>query len=815
MISKPHIPDYQALFESIPGLYLVLAKDLTIVAVSDAYLQATMTKREDIIGRGIFEVFPDNPDDPAATGTHNLRESLQRVLKTSMGDTMSVQKYDVRRPDSKEGAFEERYWSPHNAPVLDKDGKIAYIIHRVEDVTEYVKLKQHRNEQLKANETLRVRADKMESEIFLRAQEVAEANRKLRETDQIKTNFFANVSHELRTPLTLILGPVTKLLASGGLQEEQAHDLEIVRRNAQLLLKQVNDLLDIAKLDAGKLELNYTRIDAVQAMRLLASHFEPLAKDRDIDFSIQAAASFFIEADANKLQRILLNLLSNAFKFTPSGGQIKLVLEKAENTALFQVIDSGPGIPKAFRKTIFERFRQMEGSSRRIAGGTGLGLSIVKEFVELHHGSIRVDDNPQGGSHFTASLPIKAPEGTKVAQEEIDADTSSAYLSELSNQIATSRHTNTHTQTAALVLIVEDNADMREYLAGLLAHYRVETATNGKEGLDKAMQLLPDLIISDVMMPEMNGEEMAHALLAAPQTRNIPLLMLTAKMDDSLKLALLKEGVLDYIAKPFVPEELRVKVERLIAERHRIMAERELLIQQLTRSNQDLERFAYAAAHDLKTPLRSICNLAKWIEEDLSDSLKGENLEHLTKLRNQAHRMEKLLDDVLEYSRIDKKLHPEENEIVNGNALMEHIVALLSPPRKFIIRYHGFDSLFLYRMPLQQILYNFIGNAIKHHDKDKGEVEVSAEDTGTHYLFTIRDNGPGIAPEYHQKIFEMFQTLKPRFQKEGSGMGLAIVKKLVAMQGGEVTVESELGHGACFRFTWPKNSERKGSDNGQ
>src|SRR3989475_10095783 len=177
-------PDFQALFQSTPGRYLVLAPDFTIKAVTDAYLQATMTNREDILGRGVFDVFPDNPNDPSATGVRNLRTSLQRVLQDKTSDTMAVQKYDIRKPESEGGGFEERYWSPVNSPVLGPTGEVLNIIHRVEDVTEFVRLKQQGLEKEKLAESLRTRAGQMEAEIYQRAAEVQEANRRLEATNQ-------------------------------------------------------------------------------------------------------------------------------------------------------------------------------------------------------------------------------------------------------------------------------------------------------------------------------------------------------------------------------------------------------------------------------------------------------------------------------------------------------------------------------------------------------------------------------------------------------------------------------------------------------
>jgi len=803
---------YQALFESAPGLYLVLTREFTIVAVSAAYLEATKTNRDTIVGRGIFDIFPDNPDDPEATGVRNLRESLERVVETGRGDTMAVQQYDIRKPESEGGGFEERFWSPFNKPVLNEDGKVVFIIHRVEDVTEFIRLKRQGSEQMKVNDQLRTRAQMMESEIFRRAQEVAEANRKLRELDRLKTSFFANISHELRTPLTLVLGPVGKLLAAPNSDGAARRDLEVIQRNARILLKQVNDLLDISKLEAGRFEMDYVRTDLARLVKLLASNFETAASDRDIRYEIVADALVVMDVDHEKIQRILLNLLSNAFKFTPAGGTVKVSLEKTENRAIFHVDDTGPGIPLESREAVFERFHQLDRAHAPQKGGTGLGLSIVREFVALCRGSVRVGSNPQGGARFTVELPFHAPAGTPVRDDDAAvygaADT--ALLVDPGSPSGRLAPSVPMPIGSALVLLVEDNPDMRGYIAGLLSDaYRIEVATNGMEGLEKARQLLPDIIVTDVMMPVMTGDEMVRQLLADPVTRDIPVLMLTAKTDDQLKMKMLREGVGDYIAKPFGMEEFRVKVERLTAGRRRTIAERAILLQKLLKSNQDLERFAYATAHDLRSPLRSIDVLAQWVEEDSEGTLHLQSVEHLQKLRQQIKRMEKLLRDMLDYSTLDQA-SDRTDEIVKGSTLLNDILALLDPPAGFQVHAsEAFRRLSTPRMPLQQVLYNLVQNAIRHHDRDAGQIDLDVETVGPRYVFTVRDDGPGIDPKYHQKIFDMFQTLKPKSQKDGSGMGLALIQKLVAMHGGDVTLESTPGKGACFLFSWPRRSARE------
>lgn len=794
-------PDYRVLFEAMPGLYLVLAKDLRVVAASDAYLAATMTRREEILGKPMWEIFPDNPDDPSVEGSKHVRESQQRVLATRRTDTMAVQKYDIPRPD---GSYDVRYWSPMHVPILDDAGEIAYVIHRVEDVTEFINLKQQAAE---ARAGVRDDIMRLESDIFLRAQEVSEANRKLREVDRLRTNFFANISHELRTPLALILGPVDRLLETLAPGVPLRRDLEIVKRNAEFLLKQVNDLLDIAKLESDSLEVHYSRVDAAQVVRMLAANFDSLAEHRRITLKLTAPETLLADVDDEKFQRVLLNLFSNAFKFTPALGGIDIVLALDGNDMVIRISDSGPGIPEQSRNAVFERFQQLEGTSGTY-GGTGLGLSIVREFVALHHGSVWIEDSRLGGACFVIRQPIHAPEGASVSHRLIEAmrDPALVFLAELHDRLQDTTTETRRDSHGGLVLVVDDNADMRSHLLSILApHHRIEMAVNGRDGLERIAELLPDLVISDVMMPIMNGDEMARRMLEDPRTRDIPLLMLTAKMDDALKVTLLREGVRDYLSKPFSADELAAKAARLISERRRILADSAVMIDRLAKSNQDLERFAYATAHDLKSPLRSIHNLASWIEEDAGNVLGGEVKGHLERLRQQARRMEKLLDDMLAYSTVGMRPDAEPVERLDAASLVKQSIELVSPPDGFAIRLDDrLSRVTVERMPLQQIFFNLIQNAVQHHDRGQGVIEIGLIDGAEELVFTVTDDGPGIPDEFHETIFDMFQSLKPRMSGGGgTGMGLALARKLAQSHNGAITVDSA-GRGACFRVRWPK-----------
>jgi signal transduction histidine kinase/DNA-binding response OmpR family regulator len=453
-------------------------------------------------------------------------------------------------------------------------------------------------------------------------QELETLYEKLKQIDAIKSQFFTNISHELRTPLALILGPTKQILTTETLTPQQRHNLEVVDNNAQILLKHVNDLLDIAKLEAQKMSLDYAEVDLAQLVRLTAANFNALAQELQIDFCVETPASISAQIDPEKVQRILSNLLANAFKFTPVGGFVRCVVSEVReqenfNLALITVEDSGPGVPLEQQEAIFDRFSQVDTGSTRRFGGTGLGLAIAKDFVELHGGTIAVGKAKIGGASFTVELPLLAPnDGIVLTNAESIANSEeiiSPLLAELRSQDRqldtreTQAQGNFLTQNAPmpqdslpLVLVVEDHPDMNRFITEMLTpDYRTASAFNGQEGLEMALRLQPDLILSDVMMPQMSGDQLLREIRNRPELDAIPFVVLTAKADDRWRVQMLQAGAQDYLMKPFSVEELRSRVGNLIA----MKRARDFLQQQLDSQNQDVAALAQEAArrgHELQ-----------------------------------------------------------------------------------------------------------------------------------------------------------------------------------------------------------------------
>ncbi len=402
------------------------------------------------------------------------------------------------------------------------------------------------------------------------------------ETEKIKSRFFANISHEFRTPLTLILGPAEKIISSSS-DEIIKKDASVIKRNSKRLLQLVNQLLDLSKIEAGKLKLEVSKGNIVSFVKGIALSFESLSESKDITLKISSDKEFIeLYFDKEKMNKILTNILSNALKFTPEGGKITVSLKQKNNsegagTVEIKIRDTGIGISAEEIPKLFDRFYQVDSSQTREFEGTGIGLALTKELVELHQGSIRAESEKgspdkvgTGWTEFTLEFPLGRNhlKDEEVLKTEILLDESDILIDEdkyfMTNDIKEELDGEL-TKSKNIILVVEDNYDMREYIKESLSDsYVIEEAINGEQGVRKAEAIIPDLIISDLMMPKMDGNELTRILKNDERTSHIPIIILTAKSGQENKIEGLQTGADDYLTKPFDLQELRVRVENLI-----------------------------------------------------------------------------------------------------------------------------------------------------------------------------------------------------------------------------------------------------------
>lgn len=421
---------------------------------------------------------------------------------------------------------------------------------------------------------------RLNEQLAKKNEELEHLNNEVMELTHSRLVFFTNISHELRTPLTLIADPIEMLLEEGGIKGRSRELLKMVQRNAKALQQLVGSILDFRKIQNGKMELSLTRFDIVKALSVWTGDFQLTAERKHIQLQLDTSSytsSPEIIADKEKVSRILFNLLSNAFKYTPVNGKIIVTLGNAQETDVIEgyatrhllrisVKDTGKGIPSEERDKVFERFFQSKGAS----GGTGIGLALVKSFVELHHGTARVESEYGHGSNFIVILPCMQEGEIKeeaASTTEVD-ETVLQYIDDNSNQRGNMQQLVEAQGEKPTLLIIDDNNDIRQYERTLLQdRYIVLEAADGKEGIEIAMREVPDLVICDVMMPIMDGLEFTERLKTHVATSHIPVIMLTAKNLEEHRAEGYDHGADSYITKPFHAKVLLARIDNLLKQR--------------------------------------------------------------------------------------------------------------------------------------------------------------------------------------------------------------------------------------------------------
>jgi signal transduction histidine kinase len=696
---------------------------------------------------------------------------------------------------------------------------------------------------------------------------------KVKELDELKSQFFANVSHELRTPLALIVGPARRLLGAEDVPEEQRDDLELIAKNASTLLKHVNELIDLSKLEAGKLAPKYKRTDLARLVRYTASHFSSVARERGIDFQVKTPQSTRAELDPAMIERVILNLLSNAFTYTPEGGQVRLSLEAVDGQGNIRVEDTGPGVEPELRKAIFERFKG--GDSKKVDksaamrgfSGIGLGLTMAKEFVVLHQGEIEVGDSEPKGARFTVSLPLLAPDDAVVERGE-DVESTAEFgraigaPSEFAEQTiadlglaralphAGREPNEEQSQPPApiaslempLILIIEDNPEMSRFVASaFVADYRTAAAFDGHEGVEQALALRPDLIIADQAMPGLEGDDLVREIRSHHEVDSVPLIVLSSKPDEGARLRLSRLGAQDYMTKPFAPDKLKARARTLLTiKRARETIQRELKsdsldLERLAREvvtkkreldaalriarlarNQSKDQFLAMISHELRTPLNAILGWVQLIRGD--PMMDVERVQHgLATIERNAKAQTQLIQDLLDLSSIVAgKLRLEVRPTNFAQVIAQAIDMVREQADAKSIHIETFSdstSVPITGDPerLGQIAKNLLVNAIKFTSMG-GHVEVRLEKIGPHARLVVKDTGEGIRPDYLPHIFERFRQADSSTTRKhgGLGMGLAIARHLVERHGGTITAESPgEGLGATFTVKVPLAAQRE------
>jgi len=696
---------------------------------------------------------------------------------------------------------------------------------------------------------LRLREFKLRSELEQNQRELEQSNRKLKELDQIKSRFFANISHELRTPLTLLIAPLESLLHRFNLDAETKNLLTTMHSNGMRLLKLINDLLDLVRLESGRMEIKDEPVEMAEFLKGLASAARQVADDKRLRLETYADSALgLVLADRDKLEKVVLNLLFNALKFTPSGGRVEVRAEKQNDRWMLTVADTGMGISEKNLPNVFDRFWQADGSSKRKYQGVGIGLALVKELIEIQGGQVSVQSQEGKGTTFTVSLPYRAgdevrktppaalPESSEVVASEGATVTSEEWLANLYRRaelfpaltpvqeslrsVETER--NGHLPT---ILVADDEPDMLRFLKSQLStRYRVLEAVDGQQAIEKAAQFLPDIILLDMMMPEKDGLQACREIRERTSTQAIPVVLLTARADEETKIAALSAGASDFLAKPFSTTELHVRIKNLV-ESHEYQGKLskqnqvlETTIEQLketetqlvqTEKLASLGRMSAGIIHEINNPLNfattglfTLRNKGKYIAPEQRE----EYDEILKDIEDGVSRVKNIVSDLRMFT------HPEteSRDQVELTEVLAASLRFLSNEWKSKVQIEQklveHQTVWANKNKLIHVLTNLLQNSLdalksKSFENEKPTIWIEGRVEEDRSILVVRDNGVGIGKEHLDKIFDPFYTTKD--VGEGMGLGLAICYRIVQDCDGRIQVRTEPGQFCEFTLEFP------------
>ncbi|HET9106187.1 MAG TPA: ATP-binding protein [Steroidobacteraceae bacterium] len=580
----------------------------------------------------------------------------------------------------------------------------------------------------------------------------------------------------------------------------------------------MNALLDFSRLQAGRVQARFAPLDVAQLTAELAGMFESAITKTSLRLDIECPPlSEPAWADRDMWEKIVLNLVSNAFKFTREG-RIAVRVRENPDSIVLEVADTGIGIPDTELPRIFDRFHRVEGATGRAHEGTGIGLALVKELVGMHGGRVSVTSALGVGTTFSVDIPkgfthLPAESVVQEAREAHASREAAAHIADAKRWLRVTdvttrlRQLSAPTATAVRprVLIIDDNADLREYIGSLLAPaYQVSSASDGLQGLAAAKSELPDIIVSDVMMPGLGGIDLVRELRADPRTASIPVILLSARAGQESAIEGLDAGSDDYLVKPFSAAELLARVRT----HTQLALKRREWIDQLESANRELDAFTYSVAHDLRAPLRALNGMTEMLFEDKLAQLDDEGRRYLRIIRDSGARMAQLVEDLLKLSRITRsELARQPVDLSNIVREVAQGLSSTEPARQvsFIVQ-EGVRAEADPRL-LRVALENLLGNAWKFTSKrTAARIEFGVDVGQEGSIFFVRDNGAGFDMAYADKLFGVFQRLHPVSEFEGTGVGLATVRRIVSRHGGRIWADGAPNQGATFFFTLGKSS---------
>jgi signal transduction histidine kinase len=657
--------------------------------------------------------------------------------------------------------------------------------------------------------------------VEVRTAELRETSRRLAETleraeelARAKSDFFSNVSHDLRTPLTLISGPLEELLAGREPPGGTAAAIESMHRNVGWLLRLINQLLDLARVDAGRVELRRTAVDLGSLARTVVESFVPAARARGVELSLQAPERTEPCAlDPAWIESMLGNLISNALRYAEEGGWVRVRVEEEGEWFRIEVEDSGKGIAPEDLPSVFERFVQGRGSDRR-KGGAGIGLALVREAARLHGGDAEVRSDPGKGALFTVTLPVvkmgedaveQEAAGQKAAATEsgragrrsrvrLFSSAGDELLSDPS-QIDVDADRPGPSPEAPLVLVVEDHADTRRFVADVLSEsYRVKGAADGEEGLRLALEINPDAVVTDIDMPKMNGMELCRALRGREETSSIPIILLTALRGTGQVLGGFEAGADDFVEKPFHGRELLARVDAHIRLRQ--------AISQIAHNSRlaMLGQTAASVAHQIRNPLNVVYSGLQSLHGRIERTSDPRTAQMLGVMLDSAARINQITDDLMNVSRLNRASR-ERFRVADGLTSCSRLIRARLP-RGVTLEEAIDEGAMLEGRPsdLNQVFLNLLDNALRAVG-EQGRIELRSLQRDGHVYVSVADSGPGVEESDRERIFKPFFTT--RRAGEGTGLGLSIAWQVVNQHGGDISVgRSELG-GALFTVRIP------------